>query len=163
METMDASPGSDSPQFDVVHGTTLWIVTRCAPDIKDRIHRLRNESGRPQDKAFSTVEESFQSSLSVHLLLCHWALEEWRWNLRYLEEKVEDETYLVLVGPIDDEKRCEYNKEDVQYAQSYEDKTNEAIMILESNVDVILALRNFYYDKLTSHPDLPDIAKRSSR
>jgi hypothetical protein len=40
---------------------------------------------------------------------------------------------------------------DVQY---YEDKTNEAIMIMEANIDVLTALRR-YYEGLLRHKDFP--------
>ena len=42
------------------------------------------------------------------------------------------------------ETRREYIPGDLQTVQSYEDKTNEVIMILEANVDVLTSLRKFY-------------------
>jgi hypothetical protein len=40
--------------------------------------------------------------------------------------------------------RREYTPEDLQTLQNYEEKTNEAIMILEANADVLTSLRTFY-------------------
>lgn len=42
------------------------------------------------------------------------------------------------------EARKTYIPLDLQNVQQYEEKTNEAIMILEANVEVITSLRNFY-------------------
>ena len=78
-------------QFDIVEGTTLWMVTKGNLDIQQRFKELTGPNGRPEDKAFGTVYECFRSSLSAHLLYCHWSLDDWRGYIRYLEEVVENE------------------------------------------------------------------------
>lgn len=59
-------------QFDVEHGTTLWIVTKGGKDILNRYKELTGPDGRPGDKTFTDTEACFRSSLSTHLLICHW-------------------------------------------------------------------------------------------
>lgn len=47
-----------------------------------------------------------------------------------------------------------YTPGDLQTVQNYEDKTNEAIMVLEANADVLSSLRMFY-EKLAENIDFP--------
>jgi hypothetical protein len=49
-----------------------------------------------------------------------------------------------------DKVRREYEPQDLQTVEHYEEKANEAIMILEANVEVMKSLRTFY-EKLTSN------------
>jgi hypothetical protein len=78
-------------QLDVVTGTTLWIVTKGNLELLSRYKELTGKDGRPEDKSFGTVKESFRSSLAAHLLFCHWSTEDWRGYIRWLEEIVETE------------------------------------------------------------------------
>jgi hypothetical protein len=50
--------------------------------------------------------------------------------------------------------RREYTPEDLQTLQYYEEKTNEAIMILEANADVLTSLGTFY-KRLVERRDFP--------
>lgn len=76
-------------QFDVVQGTTLWIITKGSLDIQERYKELTGSYGRREDKSFGTVEECFRSSLAAHLLYCHWSTEDWRGYIRWLEQSIE--------------------------------------------------------------------------
>lgn len=76
-------------QFDVVEGTTLWIVTQGRHEIMDRIKNLTGKNGRPEDRACGTVEECFRSTLAVHLLFANWSVEEWRWYIQWLERVID--------------------------------------------------------------------------
>lgn len=50
--------------------------------------------------------------------------------------------------------RRDYTPEDLQILQNYEEKTNEAIMILEANADVLSSLGAFYR-RLVERKDFP--------
>jgi hypothetical protein len=50
--------------------------------------------------------------------------------------------------------RRKYKRDDVLIAQGYSEKTNQAIMVLETNIDIFAALRG-YYEGLLEHPDFP--------
>jgi hypothetical protein len=78
-------------QFDVAKGNTLWIITKGDLELKSRVESMTGPDGRPEDKAFDTPKESFKSSLAAHLLYCHWATEEWRWYVQWLEEIIQRE------------------------------------------------------------------------
>ena len=76
-------------QFDVIVGKALWIVTKGDQRLRRRLQELTGEDARKEDKNFSSVEESFRSSLSAHLVLCHWSTENWHFELSGLEECID--------------------------------------------------------------------------
>jgi hypothetical protein len=88
-------------QFDVGTGRALWIVTKGRMDIYDRYKELTGPDARPEDKAFGTPEECFLSSLSPHLLFCHWATEDWRGYIRWFEETIDQEVDISTCNPKD--------------------------------------------------------------
>jgi hypothetical protein len=87
-------------QFDVVEGTTLWILTKGDLDLHQRFKELTGKDARTEDKSFGTVEESFRSSLSAHLLWCYWSLDDWGAYLKWIEAAVRAEVcYLRSSSP----------------------------------------------------------------
>jgi hypothetical protein len=83
-------------QFDIVNGTTLWIVTKGGLDIQQLFKDLTSKQAPLEGNSFDTPSECFQSSLVVHLMYCHWSLEDWRGYLRWLEDIVDQEVRLHL-------------------------------------------------------------------
>jgi hypothetical protein len=81
-------------QFDIIYGTTVWIITKGSSDLEDRFRNMTGKDGRPEDKSFETLEQCFRSSLSAHLLYCHWSTEDWRWYIGWMEEVIEEEVSL---------------------------------------------------------------------
>lgn len=78
-------------QFDVVYGTTLWIITKGRIDIQERFNHLTGPKGLSEDRSFGTIYECFRASLAAHLMYCNWSTEDWRWYISWLEEIVEME------------------------------------------------------------------------
>lgn len=78
-------------QFDVVHGTTLWIVAKGILDLHWRFKELTSETSPPDSNSFSNVQECFRSSLAAHLMYCHWSMEDWRGYIGWLEGVIEKE------------------------------------------------------------------------
>lgn len=131
--------------FDVEEGTSIWITAKGDLELKDRIEDMTGANGRPEEKDFETPRRAFRSNLAVHLLQCHWSTEEWRYYIQGLEAEVEDETHLAVHGPRGlREAQYNYSPRDLQSIQYVEDKTNEAIMVLEANSDVLTSIRKFY-------------------
>lgn len=81
-------------QFDIVFGTTVWIVTKGRTDIQQRYKELTSSEGREEDRTFNTLESCFRSSLAAHLLYSHWSTEDWRWYIRWLENVIDAEVSL---------------------------------------------------------------------
>lgn len=147
-------------QFDVEFGTSLWIVTKGRLDIQQRYKELTGKDGRLEDKSFGSRDESFRSNLAVHLLYCSWSTEDWRWYIRWLEDVIDIETSMAVYGPRGPGYAHRiYRPFHLQDMQYWQDKTNEAVMVLESNVDVIVALRR-YYIALMDNSEFPDGLKR---
>ncbi|QDS74919.1 hypothetical protein FKW77_004190 [Venturia effusa] len=149
-------------QFDIVHGTTLWIVTKGHLDLQQRFKELTVRDGRPEDVlSFDTAEDCFRSSLAAHLIYCHWSTDDWRGYIRWLEMVIADETAMAVYGPRGHghsyEQYCPQHIQDIQRRQ---DKINEIVMVLEANVDVMKSLCKFYTD-LQSNRHFPQELKDS--
>jgi hypothetical protein len=85
-------------QFDAVEGTSLWIIAKGDDLLKTRIEQMTGPRGRPEDRTFTTVAECFRSSLAVHLLLCNWSTEEWRWYIQSFEDIIDRDVTLSHCG-----------------------------------------------------------------
>lgn len=77
--------------FDVQTGAALWISVKGNDLIQDRV-MTATENLKPDQRPFSTKERAFEESLSVHLINCKWAGEQWRWYLNDLEEELQGST-----------------------------------------------------------------------
>jgi hypothetical protein len=148
-------------QFDVLDGTALWISTKGGlEDLKTSVEAL-GTNGRPEDTSFTTVPECFRSSLAVHLMYCYWASEGWRWYIEHLEGLIDKVSSSLILSQnslttlqtrkvvaekndLDQQARRRYSTSDLLKIQDTEDKANDAIMILEANINVVISLRNFY-------------------
>ncbi|KAL6708222.1 hypothetical protein ACN47E_003406 [Coniothyrium glycines] len=162
-------------QFDVEHGTTLWIATKGGKDILERYKELIGPVGRPEDRTYDDTAACFRSSLSVHLLFCHWSTENWRGYIRWLEEVSNHQVSSLddfMCAEIDtshtgmtvDGLRLsgyahhEYKTYHIQDLHHWQDKANEAVMVLEANASIPLLLRRFYAD-LVACKDFPSALK----
>ncbi|ORY57866.1 uncharacterized protein BCR38DRAFT_448876 [Pseudomassariella vexata] len=138
-------------QFDVKSGNAVWIVTKGRLDLQQRFKELTGKDGRQEDKSFETPIECFRSSLAAHLMFCFWSTENWRFYIKQLEQDLEHGTGLALLGPRGPgSKHKWYEPTDVQALQILEDKTNEIIMVLQANIDIISALSRFYQRLVTN-------------
>ncbi|KAL8698878.1 MAG: hypothetical protein Q9201_006329 [Fulgogasparrea decipioides] len=154
-EKWSVRQGAFHHQFDVENGTTLWIITKPGLDIKDRIQDVTGKSGNEEDRRFTNPEQCMRSSFAIHLLIGHWATEKWRQYFQWLEDKIEDETFLLVYdarGP--GHSKQLYSSCNLQRAQELEEQTNEATMALQGNADVLTSLGNFY-KALSESDDFP--------
>ncbi|KAH0271667.1 hypothetical protein KCU91_g7229, partial [Aureobasidium melanogenum] len=141
-----------SHQFDVVQGTALWIVTKGRDDLLKRFDEFAKSSAA---HSYDTLEHSFENSLEVHLIFCRWSAEDWRQYIDWLEDDLEFNTDLALYGSQELKATREtYESRDMQEIQVRKEKTSQAKMLLESNADVMVALRA-YYVKLLDNEDFP--------
>ncbi|KAH7390459.1 hypothetical protein BKA66DRAFT_568404 [Pyrenochaeta sp. MPI-SDFR-AT-0127] len=146
-------------QFDVEYGTTLWVVTKGGKDILDRYKELTGPNGRSEDRTFQDPESCFRSSLSTHLLICHWSTEEWRWYIRWLEQVLDHESSMAVDGLRGEGyAHKEYKPYHIQDLQHWQDKANEAVMVLEANSDILSSIRRFYTN-LVARKDFPGSLK----
>ncbi|CAG9997043.1 unnamed protein product [Clonostachys byssicola] len=138
-------PAAFYHRFDVENGNALWIVTKGGLDIEDRFKELTGPDARPEDKSFNNLDECLRSSLAAHLLFCHWSMEGWRGYIKWLELIVDNETKIAVVGSSEPgRQRRIYTAGDIQKLLMYEERISEVITSLESNVEVMTSLRDFY-------------------
>ncbi|KAF0331892.1 hypothetical protein GQ607_001012 [Colletotrichum asianum] len=131
--------------FDVVGGNALWIVTKGGLDIQDRFKELTGKDARPEDKSFGDTQECFRSSLSAHLMFCHWSTEDWRGYIKWLEYVIDMETKMAVLAPTSNGYHFTvYTAADIQRFLGWQEKISEAIAMLESNIEVMKSLVRFY-------------------
>ncbi|KAK1849034.1 hypothetical protein CCHR01_08372, partial [Colletotrichum chrysophilum] len=131
--------------FDVEGGNALWIVTKGGLDIQDRFKELTGKDARPEDKSFGDTQECFRSSLSAHLMFCHWSTEDWRGYIKWLEYVIDMETKMAVLAPTSNGYHFTvYTAADIQRFLGWQEKISEAIAMLESNIEVMKSLMRFY-------------------
>jgi hypothetical protein len=154
-------------QFDIKTGNALWISTKGGlEDIKKRVESLTGSSGKLEDRSYGDVFECFRSSLAVHLMYCHWSTEGWRWYIEHLERRIEQEvsrcrnsaaesvltqvkSLKAVIAPQSAASGAQmYSSRSLQVLQHDTDRANEAIMVIESNLDIMKRLRGFYQSLL---------------
>jgi hypothetical protein len=70
-------------QFDVIHGTAVWIVTKNQTDLLERFESLVSDS---QQLSFETPQNCFRASLEIHRMFCCWSAENWTQYIGHLED-----------------------------------------------------------------------------
>ncbi|KIW66742.1 hypothetical protein PV04_06042 [Phialophora macrospora] len=132
-------------QFDIEFGTTLWIITKGDLVLKENVQDVTGPDGRPEDRAFRTPEEAFRASLPIHALFAHWATNDWRWYMQWLEDSVDKDTQATILEDRTEKLRSTvYTPSDLQRIQIWEEKANEAMSTLESNASVLGAILDYY-------------------
>ena len=76
-------------QFDVVYGTTLWIMTKGNLELQMRIKDMTGPQGRTHEKTFDTPENCFRSTFGVHLMCAQFSAQGWRSYVQWLESVVD--------------------------------------------------------------------------
>ncbi|KAL5371663.1 hypothetical protein DPSP01_014099 [Paraphaeosphaeria sporulosa] len=140
-------------QFDVEQGTTLWMNAKGRlKDYRDKVLELTGSAkGIPEELTFDTTENCFRSSLIVHLMNCHWATGDWRGYLNHLEIAISSLTDEVPVGIWLNKN---FTPKVLQDVQQFEEKASSAVMVLESNMEVMTEMRKFY-EKLITNDEFP--------
>lgn len=75
--------------FDLENGQCSWIVVKGDQLIKNRVMSATTSPHLTDLRSFGSLQDSFSSALSTHLLLCDWSAENWRWYVNFLEEQVQ--------------------------------------------------------------------------
>jgi len=148
-------------RFDVQYGTTLWIATKGGTDLRDRYEELTRPTGQPNDNIYKDPSSCFRSALQTHLLYCQWSTEDWRWYILWLEKVVEQESMMAVDGlRAAGHAYRQYEAWEIQDMQNWQDKANEAVMVLEANAKILRTLGNFYTN-LVAREDFPGTLKTS--
>lgn len=153
--------------FDVETGRTNWIIIKGDQLLKKRIKSATGSRGLPEASCFDTVDRAFASTLAIHVILCEWSGENWRWYINFLEEALQATTRPTLSAMVDpfpssmaydgpsmmaqlDYKRHvttsheDFSFSDLQRIQFIQEKVNETLLVLKVNVNVLTELRQHY-------------------
>ena len=85
-------------EFDLESGRTSWLILKGAGGVSMReriITETSSRNGKMLNK-YDSRDQAFSSTMSTHLLLCNWSVENWRWYINYMEEQVQGITRKTL-------------------------------------------------------------------
>jgi hypothetical protein len=74
--------------FEIDTGKTFWILVKGNDLMRDRIQSETNLGKHYGESAKS----SFVGVFETHLIVCGWAVENWRWYINFLQKRLEDLT-----------------------------------------------------------------------
>ncbi|KAL8993056.1 MAG: hypothetical protein Q9188_007428 [Gyalolechia gomerana] len=81
--------------FDVEQIRTNWIIIKGNRETERCIQNATRDGGAPELSIYENVVNAFTSAMETHLLICDSAMENWRWYISYLEQKLQDLTRAV--------------------------------------------------------------------
>ena len=87
--------------FDVETGRTTWIIIKGDQLLKKRIKLATGSRGLSETSLFATVDRAFASTLAIHVIICEWSGENWRWYINFLEEALQATTRPTLSAMVD--------------------------------------------------------------
>ncbi|KAK6430587.1 hypothetical protein LTR95_013259 [Oleoguttula sp. CCFEE 5521] len=152
--------------FDIATSRSFWLIIKANTLLRGRVkalcdgRRLYRTDLVGED---SRTKQAFDSTLRSHQLLCALAGENWRWYINSIEEKVQDLTRDILTETVDLYKQAprhaqtwnsipgtelttvpsngpetsRFTFENLQEIHFVEEKTNEALLIIEANMSLL--------------------------
>ena len=73
--------------FDVHHGRANWIMVKGDQLMKNRIRLAIKDTDLTGASDLHCVDRAFVSTLVIHMVVCDWSCESWRWYINFLQEK----------------------------------------------------------------------------
>lgn len=85
-------------EFDFETGRSNWLIVKGegGASMKDRIIAETSSKNGNMLNKFDSRDQRFSSTMSTHLLLCNWSVENWRWYINYMEQEVQTITRKTL-------------------------------------------------------------------
>ncbi|KAM7204656.1 hypothetical protein V8F20_003440 [Naviculisporaceae sp. PSN 640] len=141
-------------RFDLKTGTALWIIGDPREAVKGIFGDVLPQGPVPRGFRFGTVVECFQSSLDTHLILAQWSSDEWRSHIQSLEASIDELTRPALLVDTRNAYTPRVQPRAMTLVQEKEEKVNETVMVMTSNIKILTSLASFYQG-LVSDPDFP--------
>lgn len=88
--------------FDVDHGRANWIVIKGDQLIKNRIRLAIKDTGLTGTSDLHCVDHAFVSTLVIHMVICDWSCENWRWYINFLREKFQGTTRRTVTSLVEE-------------------------------------------------------------
>jgi len=165
--------------FDVVAGKAVWIFIKGNLLIRRRMEDVTEATVALRPRSYSSRMESLSLALAVHLLIFDWCRENWRWYNNFLQEELRNTTEEATLVSFENAFRKDLSQEksladtsprssqtslaeekdssfaSLQQVQHLEDKANEALLVLEGNINILSKIK-VHYEHLTTDDDFPD-------
>ncbi|KAL9032469.1 MAG: hypothetical protein Q9214_007957, partial [Letrouitia sp. 1 TL-2023] len=87
--------------FDIVYVRTSWILIKGNKDMESRIRAATSTCKPNEFSSFDNIDSAFVAALGVHLLLCAWSAENWRWYIKSLEQELDRLTHGAMIKNAD--------------------------------------------------------------
>ena len=88
--------------FDVDHGRANWIVIKGDQLMKNRIRLAIKDTGLTGTSDLHCVDRAFVSTLVIHMVICDWSCESWRWYINFLREKFQGATRRTVTSLVEE-------------------------------------------------------------
>ena len=175
--------------FDIESQRSVWLMVKANGVIKNRVRASCKDQDLYRLSPPDNVDNTFESTLRTHLILCAWAGENWRWYINDIEQRVQTLTREALTESMDqttllteylpsdkaeiqsgssgnekheDEKGAHLSFQHLQEIHYVEERANEGLLVLRSNAAVIQELRDFYMEVASSLHANTECVKPSS-
>ncbi|KAL9604133.1 MAG: hypothetical protein Q9219_000721 [cf. Caloplaca sp. 3 TL-2023] len=84
--------------WDAKNVRANWIIIKANDLIRRRIEDLTDDGDAMS--SYGTLDRGFAASLGIHVVLCVWAAEQWRWYIKSLENDFRDLTRRAVTIPV---------------------------------------------------------------
>lgn len=74
--------------FDQANGRTIWIIIKGNSSMEKRMKAAQERLTPNGISKHQKTEDAFLLSLELHMVVCEWARENWRWFINFLDEKL---------------------------------------------------------------------------
>ncbi|KAI8663048.1 hypothetical protein NCS56_01110100 [Fusarium sp. Ph1] len=87
--------------YDVIEGRTLWVILKGDNTMRKRLESVTEESVKTGDTSLHSVHASFAQTLTDHLLIMQWCVENWESYAESLEHKYTSLSGVADHAPVD--------------------------------------------------------------
>lgn len=148
--------------YDTLSGQAFWIILKGNDSLRNELEQsVQKRQSQGQD-SYSTLSHSFAATIQIHLEICEWSMQGWRWYINDLESTLDQLTQHGVTFDVFGAKdplrsllpgsgasqNLNYDKffqfSNLQEAQHVEEKASKALLALKSNVSNIDALKAHY-------------------
>ena len=78
--------------FDVENIRSSWIIVKGDQLMERRVQSATSDRGPLDLSSFQSIDKAFAAALATHLILCDWSAENWRWYIKFLEDRLQEMT-----------------------------------------------------------------------
>jgi len=87
--------------LDVETGVMSWVVVKGNQLMQRRMESVTESRTFRGENNFNNPVRAFVASLALHLVICDWCGEDWRWYISFLEECLQEKTRRTLAVPLE--------------------------------------------------------------